>query len=67
MIEHCQKSELEERLFVREVDVGKVIGNLRTKDGSAQPTKIITVITDYRGNLNSVYPGPFKHVFDKLK
>jgi hypothetical protein len=65
MIEHCINKELEERLFVREVDTGRIIGNLRSKDGSAQPTKLITVITDYRGNLNSTYPGPFKHIFDK--
>jgi hypothetical protein len=66
MIEHCQGLEPKRRLFVREVDTGKIIGNLRAKDGSIQPTKLITVITDYRGSLNSTYPGPFKHVFGKF-
>jgi hypothetical protein len=46
--------------FVREVDVGRVIGNLPLDRGAA-PTSIITVITDGAGNLVNTFPGKLYH------
>lgn len=42
--------------FVREVDVGLVIGRLPLNRGG-RPTRIITVLTDRLGNLANVFPG----------
>lgn len=44
--------------YVREVDVGNIIGKLPEKH-RGKPTSIITVLTDKEGNLVNVYPGPF--------
>jgi hypothetical protein len=42
--------------YIREVDVGKIIGNLPLNKGG-QPTRIITIITDKFGNLVNTFPG----------
>lgn len=42
--------------YIREVDVGKIVGNLPIDKGG-QPTSFITVITDEAGNLVNVFPG----------
>jgi hypothetical protein len=42
--------------FVREVGVGRRIGNFPLDDGGA-PTSMLTVITDGFGNLVNTYPG----------
>ena len=42
--------------YIREVDVGNVVGNLPINKGG-QPTSIITVITDEAGNLINYFPG----------
>lgn len=44
--------------FVREVDIGKEIGNISIKDGGCPTTKI-TILADEYGNLINVYPGSF--------
>lgn len=46
--------------FVRQVDVGRVIGNLPSNSGGA-PTQVISVITDKYGNLVNAIPGPLKY------
>jgi len=45
--------------FVRQVDVGRTIGNLPANAGGA-PTSTITIITDGAGNLVNAFPGPLK-------
>jgi len=42
--------------FIREVNVGGVIGNLPRNKG-ATSTSVITVITDRKGNLVNTFPG----------
>ena len=42
--------------FVREVNVGRVIGNISVKSGGS-PTSVLTVITDRFGNLVNTFPG----------
>lgn len=44
--------------FVREVDVGKIIGSLAVRSGKT-PTSVITILTDKQGNLVNTYPGNF--------
>ena len=46
--------------FVRQVDVGRTIGNLPINSGGA-PTSIISIVTDEAGNLVSSFPGPLKY------
>ena len=46
--------------YVRQVDVGRVIGNLPGNAGGS-PTSILTVITDDFGNLVNAFPGPVKY------
>jgi hypothetical protein len=41
--------------FLREVDVGRVIGN--DKYAGNAPTSVLSVITDAHGNLESAFPG----------
>ncbi|MCR9202912.1 MAG: hypothetical protein NXI04_30065 [Planctomycetaceae bacterium] len=42
--------------YIREVDVGQVVGNLPLNKGGT-PTSIITVITDVKGNVVNTFPG----------
>lgn len=42
--------------YIRQVDVGKTIGNIPLKQGG-HPTSVITIITDEAGNLVNVFPG----------
>lgn len=48
--------------FVRETDVGRVIGIMRRKDAPPQTTTLLSVIVDTDGDLVSTYPGPFKRI-----
>jgi len=43
--------------FVRELDVGRTIGNLPANAGGAATSRL-TVITDKAGNLVNSFPGP---------
>ena len=45
--------------FVREVDVGRAIGNMSFKAGGLHTSKI-TILTDRYGNLINAYPGTHK-------
>ncbi|AIL12860.1 hypothetical protein IM40_03990 [Candidatus Paracaedimonas acanthamoebae] len=47
--------------YVREVDVGTIIGKLPSQHGS-NTTSIITILTDAEGNLVNVFPGPLKYM-----
>lgn len=46
--------------FVRQVDVGRTVGNLPANAGGAQ-TSTITIISDEAGNLVNAFPGPLKY------
>jgi RHS repeat-associated protein len=46
--------------FAREVDVGRIIGNLPANSGGGA-TSIMTVITDSAGNLVNTFPGPLRY------
>ncbi|WP_052046149.1 hypothetical protein [Candidatus Paracaedibacter symbiosus] len=46
-------------IFAREVETGKIIGNLPKKNGE-KPTPTLTILTDKYGNLVNAYPGEFK-------
>ena len=52
--------------FIREVDVGRVIGHLPLNRGG-RPTQIITVLTDRLGSLANIFPGRLarKATFDE--
>lgn len=51
---------LESGGFVRQIDVGRTIGNLPANAGG-KSTSILTVITDEYGNLINTFPGPLKY------
>ncbi len=42
--------------YIRQVDVGKVIGNIPIQKGG-QSTSVLTIITDEAGNLVNTFPG----------
>lgn len=42
--------------YIREVDVGEIVGNIPVNKGGT-PTSVITVITDVKGNLVNTFPG----------
>ena len=42
--------------YIRQVDVGKIVGNVPLKQGG-HSTSVITIITDEPGNLVNVFPG----------
>lgn len=42
--------------YIRQVDVGKVIGNIPIQKGG-QSTSVLTIITDEAGNLLNTFPG----------
>ncbi len=42
--------------YIRQVDVGKTVGNVPLKQGG-HPTSVITIITDEAGNLVNIFPG----------
>ena len=42
--------------YIREIDVGEIVGHLPMNKG-AELTRVITVITDVKGNLVNVFPG----------
>jgi RHS repeat-associated protein len=51
---------LESGGFVRQIDLGRTIGNVPANAGG-QSTSILTVITDEYGNLINTFPGPLKY------
>ena len=42
--------------YIRQVDVGEIIGNTPVQKGD-HPTSVITIITDDAGNLVNTFPG----------
>ncbi len=46
--------------YVREVNVGHIVGHLPAKKGS-KPTTTVTILSDKEGNLVNIYPGPFEY------
>lgn len=50
-------TRLVETKFIRQVDMGEIIGTTRSASGAVENTSIITIITNRSGDIINVFPG----------
>ena len=53
-------SPLDSGDFVRQIDMGRTVGNLPANAGGGA-TSMMTVITDNTGSLVNTFPGPLRY------